>query len=64
MNKKTLEIVSSISSVIILIVLIIASHFVFASANNPSIERYGFIASLVIFILLISGIGIKLMDVE
>ncbi len=64
MNKKTLEILSSTGSVLVLIALIIISHSAFYSNTNPLMESYGFIASLVIFILLISGIGIKLMDVE
>ncbi|MFA0821859.1 MAG: hypothetical protein ACC612_03090 [Methanomethylovorans sp.] len=64
MDKKTLEIISSTGSVLVLIALIIISHSAFSSGSDPSMESYGFIASLVIFILLISGIGIKLMDVE
>lgn len=64
MNKKTLEIISSTGSVLVLIALIIITHSTFSSNPNPLMESYGFIASLIIFILLISGIGIKLMDVE
>ncbi len=64
MNKKTLEILSSTGSVLVLIALIIITHSAFSADPNSSMESYGFIVSLVIFILLISGIGIKLMDVE
>jgi len=64
MNKKTLEVILSIFSVLVLIALIIVTHSTFSSNPDPLMESYGFIASLVIFILLISGIGIKLMDVE
>ncbi|AGB50236.1 hypothetical protein Metho_2070 [Methanomethylovorans hollandica DSM 15978] len=64
MNKKTLEVLLSIFSVLVLIALIIVTHSTFSSNPDPLMESYGFIASLVIFILLISGIGIKLMDVE
>lgn len=64
MNKKTLEILSSTGSVLVLIALIIITHSAFSSDSNSSMESYGFIVSLVVFILLISGIGIKLMDVE
>ncbi|MGB3907313.1 MAG: hypothetical protein WBL02_02635 [Methanomethylovorans sp.] len=64
MNKKTLEILASIGSVLVLIALIIITHSAFSADPNPLMESYGFIASLVIFILLISGIGIKLTDVE
>ncbi|MCC7576856.1 MAG: hypothetical protein KK926_08510 [Methanomethylovorans sp.] len=64
MNKKTLEILSTTGSVLILIALIIVTHSIFSSNPNPLMESYGFVVSLVIFILLISGIGIKLMDVE
>ncbi|MGD9779341.1 DUF7472 family protein [Methanomethylovorans sp.] len=64
MDKKTLEILSSTGSVLVLIALIIITHSTFSSNSNPSMESYGFIVSLVVFILLISGIGIKLMEVE
>ncbi|MBC7086075.1 MAG: hypothetical protein H5T43_06910 [Methanomethylovorans sp.] len=64
MDKKTLEILSSTGSVIVLIALVIISHSIYSSHPNPLMENYAFIASLVIFILLISGIGIKLMDVK
>lgn len=64
MNKKTLEVLLSIFSVLVLIALIIVTHSTFSSNPDPLMESYGFIASLVIFIVLISGIGIKLMDVE
>jgi uncharacterized membrane protein len=64
MDKKTLEIISSTGSVLVLIALIIITHSTFSSDSNPSMESYGFVASLMMFILLISGIGIKLMDVE
>lgn len=62
MNKQSLEIITSIAAVAILITAIIVSHQLFI--NNPIMESYAFIASLIIFVVVISIIGIKLINME
>jgi hypothetical protein len=60
MTKKNLEIISSIGSVILLIIMFALSHMIRNSIN----QEYGFIVSLVVFILVMSVIGLKLNEMN
>lgn len=60
MNKKNLEIISSIGSIILLIVLFALSHQMRGSIT----QEYGFIGSLVVFIIVMSVIGLRLNDMQ
>ncbi|WP_209615040.1 hypothetical protein [Methanolobus bombayensis] len=60
MNKKNLEIISSVGSVILLIILFALSH----QMENSITQEYGFIGALVIFILVMSFIGMKLNEMQ
>lgn len=57
MSKKILEIVSAIGSVLLLIVLLII-------VNSVGAAGYGFVASLLAFVLIVSAIGFGLANVE
>lgn len=59
MSKKTLEIVSAIGSVLILIVLLIV-----VNATGMSAVNYGFVASILAFVIIVSAIGIGLANME
>jgi hypothetical protein len=60
MNKKSLEIISSVGSVILLIIMFALSH----QMRNVITQEYGFIFSLVVFILGMSVIGMKLNEIQ
>lgn len=60
MNKKNVEIISSVGSVVLLIVLFAAAH----QMRNVVTQEYGFIAALVSFIAVISFIGLKINDMD
>lgn len=62
MNKQNLEITTSVVSIIILIVLIIISHSLFI--NDSTMQSYAFVASFTIYVLIISAIGLKLINIE
>lgn len=59
MNKMTLEILTAVGSVAIFIILIVAAKLVM-----PASEGYGFAASLLIFIILMSIAGLKLAEIQ
>ncbi|WP_129582602.1 hypothetical protein [Methanolobus psychrotolerans] len=60
MNKKSMEIVSSTGSVVLLIILFAAAH----QMRDSVPQTYGFIGSLVAFIIVLSVIGLKLNEMQ
>ncbi|TQD23979.1 hypothetical protein [Methanolobus vulcani] len=60
MTKKNLEIISSVGSVVLLIIMFALSHMMRDSIS----QEYGFIVSLVVFILVMSVIGLKLNEMQ
>ncbi len=60
MNKKNLEIVFSVGSVVLLIILFAASH----QMRDSFPQEYGFIGSLVVFIIVMSVVGLKLNEMQ
>ncbi len=60
MNKKNMEIISSTGSVILLIVLFAVAHQIRDSVP----QEYGFIGSLLIFIIVMSIVGLKLNEMQ
>jgi len=59
MNKKYLEITTAIGSVLLFIVLLILVNI--SGMTNP---EYGFAASVLVFVLVVSAVGIKLVGIE
>lgn len=59
MNKKTMEILLAIGSVVVFVVLLIMVH---ATGMEP--QGYGFLGALVLFVLTVSLAGIKLTNIE
>ncbi|KXS43553.1 MAG: hypothetical protein AWU59_1036 [Methanolobus sp. T82-4] len=62
MNKKELEIVASIGSVILLTVLFILVHQTMQGMQQ--LQEYGFVGALVVFIIVTSAIGLKINQME
>ncbi|WMW22047.1 hypothetical protein RE476_11830 [Methanolobus mangrovi] len=60
MNKKNMEIVASVGSVVLLILLFAVAH----QMRNSFPQEYGFIGSLVVFIIAISVVGLKLNEMQ
>lgn len=60
MNKKNLEIISSVGSVVLLIILFGVAH----QLRNSFSQEYGFIGALVVFIALLSVVGLKLNEMQ
>lgn len=58
MNKKQLEIFSAIGSTLIFVVLL-----VLVNVGGMVQKEYGFVGSMVVFIIVISVLGIKLTDI-
>jgi hypothetical protein len=58
MKKKSLEIIMTISSVCVFIVLIIATHMILGESAG-----YGYSAALLIFILMMAVAGLKLAEI-
>ena len=54
MNKKQFEIISAIGSVLIFVVLLVG-----VNVGGMVQKEYGFIAAMVIFVVIISMLGIK-----
>ena len=54
MNKKQFEIISAIGSVLIFVVLLVG-----VNVGGMVQKEYGFIAAMVIFIVIISVLGIR-----
>ncbi|WP_445474947.1 hypothetical protein ACT9XH_11415 [Methanococcoides methylutens] len=59
MNKKTMEITLGIGSVLMFILLLIAVHL---AGIEP--QGYGFVASLMLFVLAVSFAGIKITRID
>lgn len=59
MNKKQFEIVSAIGSVLIFVVLLIG-----VNVGGMVQKEYGFVAAMVIFVLITSVLGIKLTEIS
>ncbi len=59
MNKKQFEIVSAIGSVLIFVVLLIG-----VNVGGMVQKEYGFVVAMVIFVLIISVLGIKLTEIS
>lgn len=59
MNKRNVEILSSVGAVALLTILFILVH-----QNIPQYQEYGFVASLVVFIVIVSLLGLKLTRME
>ncbi|MBN2110386.1 MAG: hypothetical protein JW705_04775 [Methanosarcinaceae archaeon] len=62
MNKKELEIISSVGSVLILTVFFILVHQ--SMQDMPQYQPYGFVAALVVFIIITSAIGLKINQMD
>jgi uncharacterized membrane protein SirB2 len=60
MNKKNMEIISSVGSVVLLIVLFAVAH----QMRNSMSQEYGFVGALVAFIIVISVVGLKLNEMQ
>ncbi|MDG6242887.1 MAG: hypothetical protein QCH31_00635 [Methanolobus sp.] len=60
MNKKNMEIIASTGTVVLLIILFAVAHHVRDSFS----QEYGFIASLIIFIVVVSVVGLKLNEMQ
>lgn len=60
MNKKNLEIVSSVGSVVLLILLFGVAH----QLKDSFSQEYGFIGALAVFIIVISAVGLKLNEMQ
>jgi hypothetical protein len=58
MNKKSLEIITALGSVIVFIILILLSKIVMKSSAG-----FGYTASLLIFIILMGFAGLKLAQI-
>lgn len=58
MNKKQLEIISAIGSTLLFIVLLIGVNI-----SGMVQKEYGFIAAMVVFVVIISVLGIKLTEI-
>lgn len=54
MNKKQFEIISALGSVLIFVVLLVG-----VNVGGMVQKEYGFIAAMVIFVVIISVLGIK-----
>ncbi|WP_406656419.1 hypothetical protein V7O62_11230 [Methanolobus sp. ZRKC2] len=61
MNKKQLEIISSVGSVVLLTVLFIIVHQVM---QDTPYQAYGFVGALVVFIIATSAIGLKINQMD
>ncbi len=59
MNKMSIEILTAVGSVAVFIFLIVATKLI-----TPASEGYGFAASLLIFIVLMSIAGLKLAEIQ
>ncbi|HJH29170.1 MAG TPA: hypothetical protein C5S51_05675 [Methanosarcinaceae archaeon] len=59
MNKKQFEIISAIGSVLIFVVLLVG-----VNVGGMVQKEYGFVAAMVIFVVIISVIGIKLTEIS
>ena len=57
MNKKQLEIISAIGSTLVFILLLVG-----VNVGGMVQKEYGFVAAMVIFIVLTSVLGIKLTE--
>ncbi len=62
MNKKELEIISSIGSVVLLTILFILVHQ--TMQDMQQLQEYGFVGALVVFILVTSAIGLKINQMD
>ncbi|WP_340819286.1 hypothetical protein [Methanolobus sp. WCC4] len=60
MNKKNLEIISSVGSVVLLIILFAVAH----QLRDSFSQELGFIGALTIFILVMSAVGLKLNEMQ
>lgn len=58
MNKKSLEIATSVGSVVLFIILIVTSKLILGSSAG-----FGYAASLLIFIVIMGLVGLKLAEV-
>ncbi len=58
MNKKQLEIISAIGSTLIFVVLLVG-----VNVGGMVQKEYGFVAAMVIFIVVTSMLGIKLTEI-
>ncbi len=58
MNKKQLEIISAIGSTLIFVVLLVG-----VNVGGMVQKEYGFVAAMVIFIVVTSLLGIKLTEI-
>lgn len=62
MNKKEIEIISSVGSVVLLTILFILVHQ--TMQDMGPYQEYGFVGALVIFILVTSAIGLKINQMD
>ncbi|MGP8320836.1 MAG: hypothetical protein ACT6FE_00710 [Methanosarcinaceae archaeon] len=58
MNKKQMEIVSSIGSTLVFVVLLIGVNI-----SGMMQKEYGFVGAMVVFVIIISLLGIKLAEI-
>ena len=59
MNKKQIEIISAIGSVLIFVVLLVG-----VNVGGMVQKEYGFVAAMVIFVVITSVLGIKLTEIS
>lgn len=59
MNKKQFEIILAIGSVLIFVVLLVG-----VNVGGMVQKEYGFVAAMVIFVVIISVLGIKLTEIS
>ncbi len=63
MNEKSIEIGMSIGSVLVLTIMLIMVNLLTkpgALLGDIMPQSYGFVASIVVFVLIVSAIGVKL----
>ncbi|WP_300606461.1 hypothetical protein [Methanohalophilus sp.] len=65
MNKKTLEILLAIGSIVLFTLLLIVVHSTFGnSEGSANYEGYGYVVVLVLFVFGVSAAGLKLVDMK
>jgi uncharacterized integral membrane protein len=65
MDRKNLEIILAIGSIILFVLMLIVIHSTLGSPEGTTnYEGYGYVAALIVFILGVSIAGIKLADIK
>ncbi|MBP2030726.1 hypothetical protein J2755_001674 [Methanohalophilus levihalophilus] len=65
MDKKPLEILLAIGSIILFTLMLVIVHSTFGGSESATnYEGYGYVAVLMLFVLGVSAAGLKLVDVK